>query len=131
MLQIPLSRTRSLADIALPEGINWLEEYQHIPIHQEQEYTTGGLGVIWQQRITGLRIMTLDFSNAWLNLGLVQQLRALSTVVGAQYPLVLDLQRFVVQFIPEEFKLSFLNGFRKTQNIEDCPFVGQIKLNIM
>ena len=131
MLEVSISDTRRLDAIWLPQGVEWIEEYQNIPLSVETEYTTGGLGIIWQQQLTGLQSITLKFDQAWLNKAMVDNLKVLAKQIGANYELEWDGEIYNVIFVSSGFKPNFLEGFRKTKNVEDCPFVGEIKLTTL
>lgn len=77
----------TLAGIALPDDIVWLDELQWEPVQQQLDRTVTGALVAQESTLTGGRPMTLG--GVWVTRATALQLRVLADAADATHALVL------------------------------------------
>ena len=94
----------TLAGIAVPRGMLWVDEFDWVPVERAVTYSlTGALLVDVAPRLAG-RLITLagEVDAGWLGRGVVAQLYALASATDATYTLTLaDGRTFTVMFAPD------------------------------
>lgn len=93
----------TLAGIAVPRGMVWVDEYGWAPVERATGYSLTGALLVDESPSLGGRPITLvgDPDAGWITRGVLDQLYALASVLDATHPLVLaDGRTFAVKFAP-------------------------------
>jgi len=91
---------RSLNGVTLPKGLQWADKLESANIQQSTARTLSGAGVVWYQKTTGLRPITLiaELPWCWLYWEWVERLESWQQVPGAQYAFQWDNFSSAVMF---------------------------------
>lgn len=126
-----------LGGVTLNSQIVWVDQFKTTPINQVAKRTLGGQLVVYQQNLTEGREITLEAisDQGWLTRTQVDQVTALSEVIGATYTLVIgeEVQTVIfrhtdglaVEFTPLVFRV---NSFDTEMSEDGDFFTGFIRL---
>ena len=91
---------KQLGDLVLPDEIQWIDQYDQVPVAMETARTIGGQMAIWTAPLTAGQPLTLQCAQgySWLTLAQVQALQAMVAIPGAVYTLVWFSDSFPVMF---------------------------------
>ncbi len=95
---------KTLDGIALPDGLEWIDQYASSPIAQSVLRTLGGALVTYQQNLTdGMPITLLAQDRvAWFDQTQVNSIKVIADVAGGIYSLDLDGDVYNVMFRHQE-----------------------------
>lgn len=83
---------KRLGDLELPASLEWVDRDDWSPVAQDAQPTLGGGLVVFSQRLTAGRPITLEARDrvCWLSRAEVEALEAMAAVAGAVYGLEWD-----------------------------------------
>jgi len=121
----------TLGGVALPESLQWPDQFSESNVQQTTKRTLGGGLVVFSEQITAGRNITLEATQkqGWLTKTMVDAIRSLSNSAGSVYTLTTPNGNYSVMFRhnePPAFESTPLLS-KQVFNADDF-FVGVIKL---
>ncbi|HIE03097.1 MAG TPA: hypothetical protein EYP59_22915 [Thiotrichaceae bacterium] len=122
---------KQLANITLPEGTHWANEFAWAPVRQQNLRTTGGGMVYLTQKLTKGQPIEIEFAKdaAWLKYSEMQQLIDLANKPGETLLLTWDNKARVVIFNHAQTPYEFYPLIPYLEpTLEQQRFFGKIHL---
>ena len=89
-----------LGNVALPNGLQWVDEFTNVSTLQSSARTLDGGLVVFHRQLIGGKLITLESLNdtGWVNRTTLQGLRTLADAVGTSYILEIRDTQYTVIF---------------------------------
>lgn len=123
--------THTLAGIAIPRGMLWIDEHDWLPVQKEKSYSCEGALMLDVGVKQAGRAITLQGEDdaGWIELSVLNQIYALASQPADTHLLVLaDGREFDVQFDAVDDAISARRIGRPELPKADWPFVATFKL---
>lgn len=88
----------TLASIALPDDLVWIDEFEWEPVAHSSKRALGGAQVIEETGLTGGRPITLGTDSQWVTRATLNALQVLRALPAQTHALTLRSQTFTVMF---------------------------------